>query len=60
MLERNEKEHVEEGERITTRGTGMPVKKWKDWEKGTKTRISKTKWRESKREGEKGNGRITE
>jgi hypothetical protein len=39
---------------------GYASEKWKDWEKGTKTRISKTKWRESKREGEKGNGRITE
>jgi hypothetical protein len=30
MLERKEKELGEEGERNTTRGTGMPVKKWKD------------------------------
>jgi hypothetical protein len=27
MLERKEKERGEEGERNTTRGTGMPVKK---------------------------------
>jgi hypothetical protein len=32
MLERKEKDQGEERERerITTRGTGMPVKKWKD------------------------------
>jgi hypothetical protein len=32
MLKTKEKEYEEEGEKeiYTTRGTGMPVKKWKD------------------------------
>jgi hypothetical protein len=30
MLVREEIEHGEKGERNTIRGTGMPVKKWKD------------------------------
>jgi hypothetical protein len=30
MLKRKEKEQREEGERSTTRGMGVPVKKWKD------------------------------
>jgi hypothetical protein len=30
MLERKEKEQKKERERNTTRGTGMPMKKWKD------------------------------
>jgi hypothetical protein len=30
MLGRKEKEQGEEGERSTTRGKGMPVKKWND------------------------------
>jgi hypothetical protein len=34
MLERKEKEHGGEGERITTRGTGMPVRSGKIGRKG--------------------------
>jgi hypothetical protein len=30
IIERKEKEQGEEGERSTTRGMGMPMKKWKD------------------------------